>query len=136
MPIYTEEIIIPANTPESSPITKETTIQGYFLEKVHVLIPHGHQALAGLRIKYGLKQIIPYEEGTWIKGEGESLTFTPLYELPEYTCKLILEGYNEDDTYDHSFYLRFETKYEEEARPGAVLQDFIDILKRILRIPR
>jgi hypothetical protein len=28
MPIYTEEITIPANTPESSPITKEITIEG------------------------------------------------------------------------------------------------------------
>jgi hypothetical protein len=133
--IYTEEIKIPANTSEDDPETKEIVIQGYILEKIHILIPHGHQALAGLRIKYGLKQIIPYTEGTWIKGEGESLTFTPLYELPEYTCKLILEGYNEDDTYNHSFFLRFETKTEEEARPGAILQDFIDILKRILRIP-
>lgn len=134
MTIYHAVLTVPSNTPQDSPAQDSLVVEGDILEKVTIQIPSGHAGLTGIRIKYGIKQIIPKEEDTWIKGDNVVLVLYPLYELPEFYCRLIVEGYNNDDTYNHSFYITFETKYEEEAKPWKVLNDFILILKKLLKI--
>lgn len=134
MTVYHKVVTIPKNTSEENAVEETIVVEGDILEKVTIQIPSGHFALTGIRIKYGLKQIVPYEEDTWIKGDNIPIVLTPLYRLPEWRTVLRIEAYNNDDTYDHSFYLTLETKYEEEATPWKVLNDFIMILKKILRI--
>ena len=132
LPIYSKRLRIPANTSESDYVETQVEVEGDVLKKVSILIPSGHQALAHFRLRYGIKNIVPYEEDQWIEGDSETVVFEPNWELPEHPCLLRLQGYNEDDTYEHSFYVRIETDYEEYARPYEILRDFVKILKKLL----
>jgi len=131
MPIYTVTFTIPANTPSTNPTTSEVEIEGYVLEKISILIPSGHQALAHMRVKYGIKNIVPFEEEQWLEGDNESITFEPWWILPETPCRIVLEGYNEDDTYSHSFYVRFTTKWKHEILPQLIVKSFLQGLRRL-----
>jgi hypothetical protein len=103
MPLITADITIPPLTLKENPIRVEVRVPAGVIRKVWVLIPAGHKALAHLIIKHGATQIIPFEGD--IHGDNEPLEFDEVYELRT-EDKLILEGWNEDDTYPHSFFIR------------------------------
>jgi len=135
MGTYAVDLTIPANTPEASPVEKKLEIEGAILDKIHILIPAGHHALARMAVFYGIDQFFPYEAGTWLRGDGESFSVRMNWPLPELRTTITLKGWNEDDTYDHTFYLRLEVaKRVEEARPWQALIDFIAIIKRLIGI--
>ena len=134
LPTYCKRLRIPANTSEENYVEVQVEVEGDILKKVVVLIPDGHHALAHFRLRYGIKNIVPYEEDQWLEGNNEQVTFEPNWELPEHPCLLRLQGYNEDDTYEHSFYVRIETDYEEYVRPFEILRDFVKIFKKLLGI--
>ena len=71
-----------------------------------VLIPPGHLALARCRVLYGLDQILPAKVGTWLRGNAESLNFPEFFDPPEQPYELRFQGWNEDSTFDHTFYFR------------------------------
>jgi len=135
MNVYVLDFKIPANTPEDNPTTKTLEIEGVILERLRMLIPPGHVALARMAIFYGIKQIFPKEKGTWLRGDSESVNFIVSWRLPESKVQLTFKGWNEDDTYDHTFYLRLEVAEEiAEARPWRVIADFVAILKRLMGV--
>ena len=103
MPLICADITIPANTPQTSPVRVQVKVPAGIIRKVWVLIPYGHKALAHLIIRHGETQIIPWHGD--IHGDGEQLVFDEVYELPT-DDTLILEGWNEDSTYDHRFIVR------------------------------
>jgi len=135
MPIYTLELTVDPNTARDSPKEAELEVEGRFLTKLSILIPHGHHALTGLALFYGLEQVFPHKLNTWLKGDNETFEARLNYKLPLWETKLTFKAYNEDEIYDHTFYIRVETVEElEEARPWRVLADFISILRRLLGI--
>jgi len=127
MPIYTLALSIPANTAETAPVTKKITVERAIIDTLHVLIPSGHCALARLAMFYGIKQIFPHLPGTWLRGNGETLMFKLNWPLPELQTTLTFKGWNKDDTYQHTFYIRLQTLPEYRPLP-------IVLLTRVLRL--
>jgi len=106
MTTYVFKLSVPAKTPKENPVTARLRIEEGAISKVLILIPPGHQALAGLQLWYGLEQIFPRPPGSWLVGEDESIAFDELWIPPEEPYYIIVKGYNEDDTYAHAFYIR------------------------------
>jgi len=130
--LYTTSITIPANTPASSPVTKDIMLKSGVLTKVSVLIPAGHFALAHLIIRYGGTQIIP-DVGD-ISGDDETLSWSEYIDIPEPHRTLTLVGWNDDDTYAHTFYIRFEILPKIIALPQLYFSEIIEKALRILRL--
>jgi len=133
--VYSVELEVPANTPETSPVYKTVEVEGAVLDTIHFLIPDGHVGLARLAVLYGIKQIFPFQTGTWLRGNAESFSLRLKWRLPEPKTTLTLKGWNEDDTYKHTFYLRIEVAEElEEARPWRVIADFVAIIRKLIGV--
>jgi len=128
--LFVKYFNIPANTSKTSPKTDTVTLIGEVLERVIILIPSGHVGLTGLQIYYGDYQLIPRPADEWLKGDNVLLNVPLMFELPEYETTLKLRGYNEDDTYDHTFYLYFITVSRETA---TWQKQLINLFKRLLR---
>jgi len=126
MPLICEDIVIPANTPQTSPVRIQFKVPAGIIRKVWVLIPYGHKALAHLVIRHGETQIIPYFGD--IHGDGEQLVFDEVYELPTEDY-LTLEGWNEDTTYSHRFIVRLLMLPKPYAYPELGL---LSIIKKVL----
>jgi len=103
LPLVCEDVTIPPLTPKENAVKKKVEVPAGVIRKVWVLIPHGHKALAHLVIKHGETQIIPHKGD--IHGDGEQLVFDETYELKSDDV-LTLEGWNEDEQYEHTFIVR------------------------------
>jgi len=129
---YFIKLRIPANTPLAKPAETTVEIEGEVLAELAYLIPPGWAAVAHFAILYGIKQIYPEEDGTWVTGDDLYRVVPLKWPLPEPKTKLTIKGYNESIDYPHTVYLWFLTKPEEEARPWRIISDFVKILKRLM----
>ena len=121
---------VPPNTPKTSPLTFEVKLPAGILAHVKILIPPGHQALAGVRIRRGLEIIVPHHQDDWIKGDNVTVEDEPMIRLPESENVLIIEAYNEDEYYPHTFYIYFKIKREEELTHN-LMYKFLKALRLI-----
>lgn len=124
--LYCVDLTVPANTPRTSPVRQDIEIKSGVLRKVSVMIPAGHFALAHLVIMDGETQIVPHEGD--IHGNDEIFTFDEWIEIPEPKRTLTLLGWNEDDSYDHTFYVRILVLPRWLASPELYLGETLDRL--------
>ena len=134
MPVYNLKIDVPLRIIDVTEITEDVEIEGEVLHKVNILIPPGHMGLTGIRIRYGDKQIVPWNEGQWLSGDGQHLELTPNWVLPESPIILRIDAYNEDYCYNHAFYITLETRTYEEVFGPRKYSEVIDALGKILGV--
>jgi len=125
MALYVVKLQIPANTPVNSPVTATVEIEEDILVRLTALFPPGCLGQVGTSLFYGLKQIWPLPEGSWLVGDGEPVTSEERIELPEVPCELTVKGYNVDPDYDHTVFWRITAQMHEYV-------DFEKPLKRAL----
>jgi len=115
--------------PPSSSIEEEVWVEGEELEEASIRFPPGPCMLLKVALLYGLKQVVPENEGAWIAGDDEVVTARPRWKLPESPCRFIVKAVNEDVEYEHSFTLRLEVKpREEEALARLTEEGFLEVM--------
>jgi len=132
MVVYVVKITIPKNTPKTSPKEVTVELEKAVITRLFIQIPPGHHALTGLRIMYGNLQLWPKEFDTWFTGDDIVLNFDEYFELPDDPTKLRIEGYNEDDTYDHSFIIHIATLPRYIAGWMIALTRFVRLFRRLI----
>jgi len=142
MPIYTTTLTIPANTSKAAPKEIYLELEGELLTEVHIVIPPGHAGLSGIAVFYGIKQLFPLPPGEWLYGDNERILFPERWEIPFAKASLRILGYNEDDTYEHSFIIRFiVARFKEELleermqRTNELLEEIRDLSRAALGLP-
>lgn len=108
------ELTIPPNTPQGKPLSQVffyTASPNGRIQQWTVRVPLGHCYLAGLQVRTGRAgRVIPgLSSGTsWLIGNGDVVSGVQNIQLdpPQYAIEM--RGYNEDDTYPHTFYLDLE----------------------------
>jgi hypothetical protein len=112
MPLYARDYTCPA----SSRIKEELWVEGDIISYVNISFPPGSHGLLRVAIFYGEKKIYPWEEDSWIAGDAERIETHAVWELPESPCRLLVIAENDDGTYDHKFFVRIETAWEEARK--------------------
>jgi hypothetical protein len=101
--------------------------------RISVLIPPGHCGLAHLAIYDGETQIMPWGDDQWIEGNGEVVTWEPDYPLPSEPAELEARAWNEDEEYQHTFYIRIWVESEPVKLSTALLNRTYTLLESFLR---
>lgn len=105
--IYTKEITIPANTLVTSPYNDTLKVVDGVITEVNILFPSGCRGLVGVRI-YDYKHIVwPSNPDAWIIADNETVEWMDDYTMAGLPNTLTLEGYNNDDSFEHTIYFRF-----------------------------
>ncbi|RLF06751.1 MAG: hypothetical protein DRJ60_04015 [Thermoprotei archaeon] len=128
---YSYIVCIPKNTPESSSYSEKIELRHDTILNISILIPAGHMASTGIRIKYGPKQLMPHEPSTWIKGDNVLVYSSGPIRLPESPITLMVEGFNNSSSYDHCFYIYIDAIDWKDYPLGGKLDNLIDILGRL-----
>jgi hypothetical protein len=103
----------PASTAEASPQSTTWELGQGYVARVDVVIPSGHVGLTGVRLLWGGRVVMPYEEGEWLTGNDDEVTVA--LELYTGLGRLVVETYNLDEAFTHSHHLRgYITSIEEE----------------------
>ena len=109
---YTESLTLPKNTTADSPGSVDIPISPAVVDRVEITFPSGCVGLVGVRFKYQSRVIFPFNPNGWYKGNGQTVIFTPNVELKEEPLMLTVEGYNEDDTYQHIVYIVIDVEFK------------------------
>jgi len=101
--LFQASITIPKNTTETSPTEAILKIAHGILTKIMVRPRPGHAALAHLIILHHEHQIAPSTENMDLHGDAAPIDWEEYYESYQPPYELKLKGWNEDDTYPHTF---------------------------------
>jgi len=132
MPIYSRAFTVPPSE------TKwfELTVEGDVLDLVRIRFPPGPAALLKVAIFYGNEQLFPAEEGTYFLGDNEVIEWSEFWPLPEAKTRLRIKAVNEDDTYEHSFYLVINTKYNHELAEERLARRLASLIRPLSSVFR
>lgn len=84
------------------------TLPAGVLVRVDVIVPHGVAALAGIRFNLAGAVSYPSTASTYFVTNGETISIPENFDMRRNTVKSVkFETYNLDDTYDHTFTVRF-----------------------------
>ena len=118
------KVCVEASTPPYAPLVERLELPSGILTRIEIRIPPGHFGLTGIRIKYGLETILPYRQDEWIIGDNELVADSPQIRLEHEPTEITVEAYNNDDTYEHCFFLRFQVQ-EESKLTSEILKKFL-----------
>lgn len=72
------------------------------VKDIRLTFPAGCSGLVGVRILRGPLQLYPLTVGEWIVSDDETVPIPGYFDLDERPYEVTLEGYNVDDTYNHT----------------------------------
>jgi len=129
--IYSKTLLVPANTPEGSPVSIEFEVEEPYLTRLDVHFPDGCALMVRVRFMYGVKQLFPQPEDAWLVGNGETVSWDEVFRLWEKPIKIRCEACSPGTSYQHQLAIRLITKEEEAIPPWKA---FRDLFARIMRI--
>jgi len=101
--LFQASLTIPANTSEASPIIATLKIAHGIITKFMIRPRPGHAGLAHLAILHHEHQIAPSVLNMDLHGDSYPIDWEDYYESYQPPYELILKGWNDDDTYPHTF---------------------------------
>lgn len=88
----------------SSPVRTALSVPLAVVERIDIKIPPGHRGLTGIALAFAGQQVIPYQDGTWLIGDGDDIQFQ-VESYPE-SGQWQAVMYN-SGVFEHTWYLRF-----------------------------
>jgi len=101
--LFEASITIPANTSALNPETVTLKIAHGIISKIMVRPRPGHAGLAHCVILHHEHQIAPSTMGMNFSGDTFPIDWEEYYEVYQPPYELKLKGWNDDDTYPHTF---------------------------------
>jgi hypothetical protein len=132
MAIYSEKIIVPANTTEDNPVTTDIIIKEKLITSMAVSFEDGCAWMVGVRIMYGIKQFWPDRPGTWLYGNDETIEWEERFEMPAENEKLTVVAISPGTKYDHEIFVRITTLPKGFYFLETLLQTLVRLWEKIL----
>lgn len=101
------------------------------LHYIFVNFPPGCRGLVKLRISVNGSPILPVEKDAYINYDSYVLEAPVFIEVKEEPLTVLVEGWNEDDTYDHTIDIGFSIVNKEWIQPVGAYEGVIAALKSI-----
>jgi len=133
--IYGTKLTIPKSTTQNDPVRQALKVTQGLVYRVELFFPPGSAGLAGLSIIDGGITVWPAGFGNWFVGDQNTVQFDDLYIKNAAPFEFQLLGYNEDDTYDHSIWVRIglvsERVFQARFLPSIGYEYFQEMLKKL-----
>ena len=108
--LYEQDITVPANTLVGAPVSQNMVLEKGEITWAQVRFPGGPAGLVKVAIfdSDGTTQLWPGGTATWISGDNEPVDWDTQFTITAVggVYKVILKGYNDDDTYPHTAKVR------------------------------
>jgi len=104
--IFDVHIKTPANTTQLNPLVTSIPIVSGTITEMNIQFPPGVNALAHLKLLWGLYQLFPSnEQGDFATG-GETIAWAEAIDISSEPLRLTAVTWNEDTVYDHTITVR------------------------------
>jgi hypothetical protein len=134
MTLYVVELVVPANTPDISPVAQRFTVEKGVITKVQVHFPPGVAGKVYTAAFIGHYQLFPRPFGTWLTGDGETITFEPFYEIETPRATLTIYGKSPGALYSHRIIWRIQVLPKAVALPHLVISRIVEALSSFIEM--
>lgn len=107
-------VTIPAGTPKASPSVQSLAMPARIVRAVRVRFPPGPLGVVGFALGSAGVQVLPYNAGAWLIGDGEVLDWTLDDQIDSGAWQAF--GYN-TGVHDHTVYLTFALDLVQASGP-------------------
>lgn len=128
---YNFPLTIPSNTAKDDEIFQECIINYGVIKKIDILFPSGCCGFAYVRVHRNNTQILPTNDGQFFASDNEAITTNEHIEVLDRPFILTFSGYNLDDTYDHTIYLRIWLENDDDSLKQQLNSAITDIIKEL-----
>lgn len=129
---YSYPVVVPANTPESSPVVTRIKLTAGVLHRVECVFPAGCRGMVHLAIQHQGSQQWPQTQGYSFAAEGFTIGIDDRYELPADINELVAIAWSPGTTYQHTLTVRVGVLPKEVFEPQpAVMSGLSKLLKLI-----
>jgi len=90
-----------------NPLLQQVKLVRGIVQPLEVIFPPGPAGLVGVRAYQGSHQLVPQRDTSWLSGDGITYPHDTPIDLLSPPYVITLQGYNEDETYDHTIIFRF-----------------------------
>lgn len=115
---YNFQLTIPPNTGKDEQISVLCPLTYGMIEKLDILFPPGPCGFVGVAVDRFNTQILPTNPDSWFISDSETITSIESIAIHDRPFEIVFRGYNLDDTYTHTIYLRILIRMEEEMAAG------------------
>jgi len=98
-------VTVPVNTAQASPQVTNVSFNPGNVVGIQIIIPAGHAGLTGIALRSGKSQYVPRTSGSFVVSDDEVVKWD--VEGAPGTGNWEAVAFNTDDSYSHSFFLRF-----------------------------
>jgi len=132
--IFTWDIEVPANTPNSAPVSDTLKLSAGVITHIGIKFPAGCHGMVGVRLKIQEAQILPVPRGEWVTGDDETCESDYHIEFTKERQEMEFEGISPDTDYDHTITVRITMLPALVAYPYGILADFVKVFKRLIGV--
>jgi hypothetical protein len=133
--IYSFDFAIPANTSFYDPKHNILPISKGLVYRVEFQFPYGVAGLAHVQVYDGGHQVWPSHPHNDFTGNNNTIAFDDLLLKSQPPFQLDLFGWNDDDTYQHTIYVRVgvvtQQVFMARFMPTITYDYFLEVLKRL-----
>jgi hypothetical protein len=126
--IFTFDAVIPANTPQSAPVTVQLTIPPRRVERIEAVVPAGFRGLVGFAFAMAGAPFLPANAGAWFVTDDEKLGWDVEDQPTSGAWQLL--GYN-TGVFSHVVHVRLLTQLADQAAPDVVTAQLASILGNV-----
>ena len=117
--LFKQYLSIPPNTPMLTPVKAQLSVLKGTITQWLIYSDPEAADLLHFKCSYHGSQLIPFRGGEWVEGFLQPITLTENIELSSPPFVIDVEGYNEDDTFRHEFYMHINiVKHKPIELPG------------------
>ena len=131
---YDYAFTIPANTTQTAPTTQACHLCHGVIHRVEIDFPYGCAGLVHLQILHALHQLWPTNPEGAFNADDFVIGYNEHHALADTPPILTLQGWNLDDTFDHTLQVRFGILPYAVLLPETGLANVLKKLTRRLRL--
>lgn len=131
---YDYSFTIPANTTQAAPTTQACKLTHGVIHHVEIDFPYGCAGLVHLQILHALHQLWPTNPEGSFNADDYVISTNEHLELTDTPYIITLQGWNSDDTFDHTLQVRFALLPADILLPETGLATVLRKLTRRLRL--
>ena len=100
--LYAEQITFTKNKTEAEATRYSFKVRKGVIYRIWITFPTGCHQLVKLRLLIDEHNFLPVHKYAYIRGNGFVFEFPMMFEIKEEPSTITIEGWNEDDTNDHT----------------------------------
>jgi len=130
--LYSKHITLPPKKTEATSTKEHFKVNKGIIYRAWLVFPSGCAGLVKVRVYHEGHPILPVNANDYIKGNDYVFEVPLFFEVTDEPYDIVFEGWNEDDTYEHTVTLMLLILPKKYVLPVGAAEGIMESLKSLI----